>query len=340
MDVQVEPWTRVCDSVRFIMDKIKLSDRAGFGIFQVGIGANVGATADSKDEKKGPAVAEGREGREMWVPLNSCLLDYDPQHRPTISPVLYRQQAARMVFKRRLYQDLVSQDKLAQQLLYYQTMVSLCDESLPTNEKTMVKFLALHRLIDEQLKPQPIGVGNMLASSAVKNLLPSATENYNQVKKDAYLDKIRKAKEELVAAKKKVKYVDLTDEVRDWQLFGCVYFSGKYYVDPLLPDAKKKEAEVPKALSIGISSQGVFLVHGRDKKVWEELPFFRIQSFALVDNTEFSITVRNKEKFLKHKSQVHRFKSNESEEIIGLLTTIQEDINRQKEEELSADTDF
>ncbi len=78
--------------------------------------------------------------------------------RPSVSPVLYRLQASRLVFKRRLYQDLDSEDKLAQKLLYYQTLVSICDESLPTLEKQLLRFLALHRIIDEKLKPEPIGV--------------------------------------------------------------------------------------------------------------------------------------------------------------------------------------
>ncbi len=56
----------VCDSLRTIFDKIGLTDRAGFGVFQVGTGGSDGST-------KTP------EGREQWVPLNSCLLDYDPQ---------------------------------------------------------------------------------------------------------------------------------------------------------------------------------------------------------------------------------------------------------------------
>jgi hypothetical protein len=119
--------------------------------------------------------------------------------RPSVSPVLYRQQAQRLVFKRRLYCDLTSEDKLAQQLLYYQTLVSICDDSLPIPERQLLKILALHRLIDERAKPQPIGSLNMLAKVAVQNILPSSAEaGYNEKKKDILFEKIAKVKAELV----------------------------------------------------------------------------------------------------------------------------------------------
>ncbi len=44
--------------------------------------------------------------------------------RPSVSPVLYKAQQARLVFKRRLYQDLTSPDTLVQKLLYYQVCVA------------------------------------------------------------------------------------------------------------------------------------------------------------------------------------------------------------------------
>src|SRR5688572_24190557 len=70
---------------------------------------------------------------EIWVPLNACLLDYDPQPRPSASPVVYKQMPARLVFKRRLYTDLTSPDTMATKLLYYQTLVDICNESLPVS---------------------------------------------------------------------------------------------------------------------------------------------------------------------------------------------------------------
>lgn len=310
MDLHVEPWTRVCDSLRTIFDKIKLGDRAGFGVFQVG-------TVGSEDAKRSAGAGEGRE---MWVPLNSCLLDYDPKPRPSVSPVLYRQQASRLVFKRRLYQDLTSEDLLAQKLLYFQTIMSICDESLPTQEKQLLRFLALHRVLMDKLKPEAIGTENMLAKVAVNNLLPSAVENYNEKKKEAFFEKIKKFKEELTAkAGGKVKYADLIDDVRDWPLFGCVYFN----VKQVLEDKKAQDA-LPKGLTMGVSSQGVFLVFGKDKKVHESLPFFRILKFETPDLETLIIHCRDPK--IKTKVNTFKFQSKETEEVAALLTTIQEDI--------------
>ncbi len=73
----------VRDSLKVIFSAIKLVDRAGFGIFQVGIQDDSNSmnsnTVGSTGAKK--AIVQG-EGREIWVPLNSCLLDYDPQRMP------------------------------------------------------------------------------------------------------------------------------------------------------------------------------------------------------------------------------------------------------------------
>jgi hypothetical protein len=105
---------------------------------------------------------------------------------------LYKQQATRLVFKRRLYQDLTSQDKLAQKLLYYQTLVSVCDESLPCTADQMLKFLAMHRIVDERMKSEPVANSNMLTIVAVKNILPYAAETYSDKKKEQFLEKISK----------------------------------------------------------------------------------------------------------------------------------------------------
>jgi len=306
-DLHVEPWTRVCDSLKTINERIKLNDRAGFGIFQVGTSGN------DPDKKE-------KEGREQWVPLNSCLLDYDPQPRPSVSPVLYRQQASRLVFKRRLYQDLTSEDMLAQKLLYYQTLVSICDESLPSAEKQLLKFLALHRIIDEKLKPDPIGTPNMLATVAVKNILPSAVESYNEKKKETFFEKIRTIKLDMLSKNKgKVKFTDLIEDVREWQLFGSVFFPIK-----LLLDDKKALEALPKGLTMGISSQGVFLVYGKDKKIHETLPFTRIIKWESPELD--SLILHMKDAKIRGRTNIYKFQSKETEEIGALLTTIQDDI--------------
>jgi hypothetical protein len=119
----------------------------------------------------------------------------------------------------------------------------------------------------------------MLSSVAVKNIVPSAVENYPEKKKEQFFEKIKKFKEEILANKNyKPRYGDMIDEVRDWSLFGCVYFNVK-----LLLEDKKAEAALPKGLNMGVSSQGVFLVFGKDKKIHESLPFYRILKFEQPD---------------------------------------------------------
>jgi len=260
----------------------------------------------------------------MWVPLNSCLLDYDPQPRPSVSPVLYKQQASRLVFKRRLYQDLSSEDQLAQQLLYYQTLVSICDEGLPlANEKQLLKVLAMHRILDDKLKPPPIGQANMLAANAVKNILPySAESGYNEKKKEVMAEKILKMKAELLARdkSKRLSFNDVIDEVRDMPLFGCVYFN----VRPVIED-KKLEQATPKGLHMGISSQGVFLVFGKEKRIHDSYPFYRILGYEIKDMDVLVLRVRDAKAKWKHAE--FRFKTAEAEEIADLVSTIMQDIS-------------
>jgi len=307
MDLFVQPHTRVCDSLVEIFNRIELKDRPGFGIFQVG-----------REQEN-----EAGEGREIWVPLNSCLLDYDPQPRPSVSPVLYKQQQARLVFKRRLYQDLTSNDKLAQKLLYYQTLVSICDEGLPCSEKQMLKFLALHRIVDAQLKSAPVANANMLTAVAVKGILPHFVEGYSEKKKEKYMEKISQAKANF-KVNQKIEHDILINEVREWNLFGCSYFTCKYL-------AEDKTRAIPSNLMMGISSQGVYLVHGRDRKVFEDYQFFRIVGWELKDNEYFNLIVRDQT--VKNRTNTYRFKTVEAEEIVALMTTLQDDINRVTEKE-------
>ncbi len=205
----------VCDSLQTVFDRIKLRDRPGFGIFVVG-----------------QITKEVGEGREIWIPLNACLLDYDPQMRPSVSPVLYKQQAARLVFKRRLYTDLTSPDPMAQRLLYYQTLVDICNDNLPVDVDQQIKLCALHRVLDQGLNKEPIADPNMLSVIAVKNIVPVAIENGQEKKKEQYLEKVSKAKAEVATKKPPVKndFETLLKEVREHQLFGCQYFTTKVSV--------------------------------------------------------------------------------------------------------------
>jgi len=112
--------------------------------------------------------------------------------------------------------------------------------------------------------------------------------------------------------------LDLIDEVRDLSLYGCVYFN----VKPV-NDNKTVEAAIPKGITMGISSQGVFLVYGKDKKIHESLLFSRILKFEMPDTEQLILHVKNPK---TKRVDVHKFVSKESEEILSLLTTIQEDI--------------
>jgi len=305
MDLHVEPHIRVCDSLQQVFERIKLKDRAGFGIFQVGqTGKEIG------------------DGREIYVPLNACLLDYDPQMRPSVSPVLYKSQAARLVFKRRLYTDLTSEDPLATKLLYYQALIAICDESLPCAEKELLRLLAMHRIIDNAVKTEPIANANMLSAVAVKNILPIWVENWSEKKRDGYTEKIATAKAELQVPKKE--HETLMSVVRDWPLFGCQYFTAKYV---------EEKKEVPKNMVMGISSQGVYLVHGKDKKIHEDLPFFRVVNYDIKDDI-FTLTVKEPPPIKIQRT--HKFKTIEAEEIAALMTTIMEDI----ESKTSTDAEF
>jgi len=242
---------------------------------------------------------------------------------------VYKAQSARLVFKRRLYQDLTSPDKLAQKLLYYQTLVSICDEGLPCTEKQMHRFLAMHRVIDQKMQPTPIATANMLATVAVKNILPHFVENWSEKKKEKYLEKISQQKS--AVANMKSSWDVLINDVREWPLFGCSYFTTKIFIDPNDPLKLKKEAEFPKGLMMGISSQGVFLVHAKDKKMYEDYPFFRIMGFSIEGSELISLQVRDKTD--KKKVHIHKFKSSEGEEVMALMTNIQEDINSKTEVE-------
>ncbi len=89
-------------------------------------------------------------------------------------------------------------------------------------------------------------------------------------------------------------------------------------------DDKKLEAALPRGLTMGVSSQGVFLVHGKDKKVHETYPFFRIIKWELPDAENLVLHVRDAK--FKTRSTAYKFKSAEAEEIAALMTTISEDI--------------
>jgi len=87
---------------------------------------------------------------------------------------------------------------------------------------------------------------------------------------------------------------------------------------------KVKEAALPKNMSMGVSSQGVFLVHGKDKKVHDSFPFFRINKWETPDLETIVLFVRDAKN--KAKQDSFKLQSKEVEEIAALMTTIGEDI--------------
>jgi hypothetical protein len=106
----------------------------------------------------------------------------------------------------------------------------------------------------------------MLTAVAVKNILPHFVEAYSSSRLEKYLEKISQAKANL--GNIKISWEVLINEVREWPLFGCSYFTAKPVatVEQSQTEAgRKKESDAPKGLMMGISSQGVFLVHGKDK---------------------------------------------------------------------------
>ncbi len=78
---------------------------------------------------------------------------------------------------------------------------------------------------------------------------------------------------------------------------------------------------------LGISSQGIYLVHGKDKKVFEDYPFFQINKFECVGTT-FKLFCKNKGGTVSKAQplQCFVFKTEEADEIAALMTTLLDDI--------------
>jgi hypothetical protein len=149
----------------------------------------------------------------------------------------------------------------------------------------------------------------MLTAVAVKNLLPASVESWSEKKIEKYHEKISQQKQSVMSSMK-VKWDVLIDEVREWPLFGCSYFTCKVVSDPNDVKQQKEAADLPKGLMMGISSQGLFLVSGKEKKIHRSYEFFRITGFAMDGNDIISVTARD-EKDKKKPPSTHKFRTPE-----------------------------